>query len=102
MTKLFDEGYERLYAAIYKLAAKDDRAEVKRRLRNRLAVRGVSKTKVEAYIKANDDLIRQSITKGLHKEAQIWNCGETRRLQLQNIDSLVDKLVRDFRRQNDK
>lgn len=93
-----DDSYKALYAAIYKQAVRDDCAEVKRQLRDRLAVQGISKRKVHEYIKTNNDLIKKKVAKGVLKEAEHFGTLETWKINKENIYKLVNDLVDSFGR----
>jgi|LSQX01.1.fsa_nt_gb hypothetical protein len=69
-----DEGYKRLYLAIFEKAAKDDIAKVKGMIYTELKNIGVSKSEIRRFIDENSSRIEQDVQAAVHKEAQDWPC----------------------------
>lgn len=92
-------GYAGLFAEIYKLAVKDDCATVSGHVRARLKNKyGINDKMASDYIKANNEFIKQTVRKNIVEEAYAWGSGETKRMQAESIDGIVDYLVDNFRR----
>lgn len=90
-----DEGYKRLYLAIFEKAAKDDIAKVKGMIYTELENRGINKPEIRRFIDVNSNRIEQDVQAAVHKEAQDWPCitnAQTVRTQYQ----IRNKYVRLF------
>ncbi len=67
-----EEGYIRLYLAIFKEAAKRDMAKVKGMIYTELKNIGVSKSEIRRFIDENSSRIEQDVQAAVHEEAQDW------------------------------
>ncbi len=90
-----EEGYIRLYLAIFEEAAKRDMARVKGMIYTELKNIGVSDHIIQRFIDENSSRIEQDVRAAVHKEAQDWpyiTTAQTVRTQYQ----IRNKYVRIF------
>ncbi len=87
-----EEGYGRLFAAIYKRAVQDDMEAVCARIQREL-VKKVHRRHAIDYISDNKDYIKEQIQKNVYEESKEWGEGTTREMQQRRINSLVEEMV---------
>jgi hypothetical protein len=93
-----DESYMNLYAAIYKQAIADDCREVRKKVKEALASRGVDNRKVRYYLEEIEPEIKDLVCEAVYKEAQ--NFGEaavTRKVRNKAITDIVNQIVNAFK-----
>lgn len=90
-----NENYKVLFGAIYRQAVSDDYKKVCKTVSEKLIMRGINKHRVRQYINNRSDEIRVCIQKNVYEEAQDYGQG-TRKIQVNSISSLVDRIVSEF------
>ena len=93
-----EDGYEKLFAAIYKLAVHDDYVSVCGRIQNALIRKGIPKSYAIDYINENRAHIKDRIQRNVYMEYQQWG-GETRAIQVNSINALIEEVVNSYKRE---
>lgn len=97
MKNINDDGYIRLYGAIYKQAVTDDCREVKKRVAQALADRKVDKYQIRKYLDKKDEKIKDSVCRAVYREAQErGDGGLTRKMQKNAMADIATGLVGEF------
>jgi hypothetical protein len=89
------DNYTALFIAIYFQAVRDDCLEVRKAVERRLHAKGYKLTKIAEYIKANSDYIDSEVKKAVCRESAEYG-GDTRKLQKESINRVVNHLVNKF------
>lgn len=95
-----DVNYENLFAAIYQLAVKDDFETVCGRLAWELTAEGADISEAKMYIDKRKDYIKRRVQENVYQEAMEWGSGESRKIQRDNINTLVAEVIDEYKREN--
>ncbi len=87
------EGYEKLFAKIYRRAVIDDQQTVRSAVQRGLIQQGVDKRRAIDFVTENKDYIKERVQKCVYKESQEWGEGTTRQIQRESIDELVASMI---------
>lgn len=100
MTKktITDEGCIDMLSAMYKLAVRDDCAEVGKRVLLELMAHGVNKRKAIEYINSNADAIKKAVQYAVCDESRHYGSG-TRKIRETHMERLVKYMVERYGRQ---
>lgn len=112
-----NDGYMELFGAIYRYGITDDTAAV-----GQLAIKPIGEifrlkgspryhskapktltpyhAKAKRYIKRNKEYIKSQVSEYIAKEATMWGSTQTRQMQADGIDAVVDKLVEKCKEEN--
>lgn len=90
-----NDNWAKLYAEIWKLAVKDDYAEVRQKIFGELVRRGVNKYAALEYISQHSEEILGRVQWDVYEEAQNYG-PETKRMRREHINRLVDRMVGEY------
>lgn len=89
------EGYERLFAAIYKRAVVDDILTVCSATQRALISQGMDRRKAIGYVNGRKDYIKERVQKYVYEESQEWGEGTTKAIQVREMNALIEELVKE-------
>lgn len=89
------EGYEKLFAEIYRRAVIDDQKTVCSAVQRELIRQGVDKRRAIDFVTENKDYIKKRIQKYVYKESQEWGEGTTKSIQIKEMNALIQELVKE-------
>lgn len=89
------EGYEKLFAEIYKRAVTDDILTVCSATQRELIRQGVNKRKAIDYVNERKDYIKKRVQSYVYKESQEWGEGTTKAIQVREMNALIQELVKE-------
>lgn len=90
-----EEGYEKLFAEIYKRAVIDDVLTVGSAVQRELIRQGMDRRKAIDYVSENKDYIKERVQKYVFEESQEWGEETTRAIQTREMNALIQELVKE-------
>lgn len=89
------EGYERLFAEIYRRAVTDDILTVCSAVQRALIDQGMDRRKAIEYVNGRKDYIKERVQKYVYEESQEWGSGTTRAIQAREMSAIIEELVKE-------
>lgn len=87
------ENYEKLFAAIYEVAVRDDFETICGRAAMELVMKGVDVLESKRYIEQKREYIKRRVQENVYREAMEWGSGRSKEIQKENINALVAEVV---------